>query len=112
LAWSDAADDALLAALEEFGEPVVYRPAAGGEFDLPHGGLFDEAWAEVDTGGQRAVSATAPAVLLATADLARFGITPGEDQQDRLVVSKRTWRIHDTQPDGQGGIRLILKRST
>lgn len=110
MSWLDKADGVLAAAMDAdaFGEPVGYTPSvsAPGAAALDIMGVFSAAHEIVDMTGDAPVSATAPALGIRLADLG--GIVP--EQGDRPVtVRGKSYKVYDTQPDGQAGMTLILK---
>jgi len=101
------ADLLLAAAAEHLGEDALFAPlksAPGGDAFAVRG-PFDEAAEIVELGSEAPVSSTTPTLDIRLAD---FAATP--EQGDRVTVLGRLYEIWDTRPDGQGGMKLLLKR--
>lgn len=98
-----AAMDAVL--VDNLGEPTSYTPAATGS-PVSVRGIFDAAYVRVDV-GQAGVSSAGPAVFYRLADLP---VDP--DDESQVGIAGVTYSVDDVQKDGQGGVRLILRRRT
>jgi hypothetical protein len=87
---------------ELLGETVTYTPGAGSPVDIS--GVFDKAYQFVDA-GQAGVSSSGPAVFLTLSDLTS---DPDDDTSARVTVGTTVYRVRESQPDGLGGILLLL----
>lgn len=106
MSWLDDADGVIDAAMVAFGEPVSFDPPIVVKPGTPFGGRgkYDEKHAAVDLGGNADASTTVPVLTVRIAD---FSVIPQQD--NRLTVRQQRYSIYDPQPDGQGGLRLVLK---
>ena len=107
MSWLDEADGLIAEAMDSFGEPVAFEAPVVVVPETPFGGRgkFDEHHEAVDLSGEAPVSSTALALTIRIAD---FDIVP--QVGNRLTVRGQRYEIYDPQPDGQGGIKLLLKR--
>lgn len=98
----DALVNAPLAEL--FGRGVTYTPSGGDPVEVT--GIFQAQHQTVETEGELTFSSTAPVLWIRLADWpqapARF---------DGVIVDAAAYIIEDVRPDGQGGVKLILKRA-
>lgn len=102
MAFADLVADVDRAAQAHLGGvTVTYQPAVGAPVDVQ--GMFDERHVLLDAeeGGLETVT---PAVFLRLADL------PEDPEVDNptITVGGTAYRVRERQPDGQGGIRLLL----
>lgn len=106
MGWLDDADGVIAEAMEAFGEPVSFEPPVVVDPASPSGGRgkFDAAHEAVDIGGEAAVSSSAPVLTVRIAD---FIMAPTDGT--RLTVRGERYEVLDPQPDGQGGLKLVLK---
>lgn len=106
MGWLDEADDVISSAMEAFGEPVTFDAPVVVKPGTPFGGRgkFDEQHAAVDLGGEAPVSSSAPVLTVRIADFLAVPVSGV-----RLTVRGQRFEVNDHQPDGQGGIRLVLK---
>lgn len=97
-------DSTLLAASQTaFGEPVTYTAAGGAPLALT--GVFLAAYKDVTFSEGAAVTTVRPVLDMR---LSAFGaIAPA--QGDRVTVRGAVYNVADLQPDGIGGVRLILQ---
>lgn len=86
------------------GGAVVYAPGTGAAVTVQ--GVFDAAYVRVDL-GQSGVSSVGPAVFLRLEDLPS---SPDADSACRVTVAGVTYLAHTVEPDGLGGVRLLLTR--
>ncbi len=84
------------------GESVTYSPTAGDPVEVD--GVFDAAYEKVEA-GEAGISSYGPAVFLSLADLPS---NPGTDLTATVTVDGTEYTIHETKPDGQGGVALLL----
>lgn len=90
-------------ALDVLGGAVTYTPTVGVAVEVR--GIFDAAYVAVDVSGGRAgVAEVGPSVFLSLADLPS---DPSEDAAT-LTVNSVNYSIKESQPDGLGGVRLLL----
>lgn len=87
------------------GVVVTWRSDTWGDREVK--GMFDEAYVLVDAGGQAGVEQVGPVFFCRAADLSR---EVSEDLDARLVLGDRQYRVIERQPDGMGGVRLLLHR--
>lgn len=83
-------------------EEVTYTSGAG--VVVHPRGVFDAAYVKVDA-GEVGVSSAGPAVFLRFADLSS---DPEQDTAAVVAVGAQGYRIREVQPDGQGGVLLLL----
>lgn len=89
-------------ALAVLGRTVTYTPGVGDAVEIP--GIFDAAFRVVDSGNSGVVS-SAPAVFVKVGDL------PEDYESDtaaRVTVGAVEYVVRTPQPDGVGGVVLIL----
>lgn len=89
-------------ALDVLGGPVVFTPGVGSPVTVQ--GIFDASYRKLDL-GQPGVSTAGPAVFLELADLPSNPVT---DLSATVTISGTTYTIHEVQPDGLGGVVLLL----
>ncbi len=88
------------------GGPVTYAPSVG--VAVVVSGIFTAPHTDVPIGDAGSgVSTISPTCFLTVADLPS---DPEVDTGARLTVAGVTYRWHDSQPDGMGGVLLILTR--
>lgn len=87
------------------GGAVVYAPGTGAPVTVQ--GVFDAAYLRVDL-GSAGVSSVGPAVFLRLEDLSS---NPETDSACRVTVAGVTYLAHTVEPDGLGGVRLLLTRT-
>lgn len=93
-----------------FGEPTVYYPADGGQFDLT--GVFDQAYAEVIiTDDNPPINSVIPVLGVNVADFP--GWYPQPKKNDRLYIASvdLNYIVRDVRPDGHGHIKLMLAKT-
>lgn len=95
------ADSAIRSTL---GGAVTYTPSVGAAVEVD--GIFDAAYVRVDL--EAGVSSSGPAVFLSLADLPSSPVT---DTAATITVDAVTYRAHTVQPDGLGGVLLLLHRT-
>lgn len=101
--WEAERERAARKAIDAFGDSAEYAPVSAPSYPLA--GVFTNAHTEVQP-GQSGYSTTRPAFDVRLADM--------EDeprQRDRLTVGGVEYEVWDHQPNGQGGIRLLLRKS-
>ena len=98
-----AGDEALR---EILGGPVTYAPGAGDPVEVV--GIFTAPHTAVDPESQGGgISTVSPTVFLKLSDLPS---NPEVDPAARVTVAGVTYSWHDSQPDGLGGILLLLHK--
>lgn len=91
---------------QTLGGSVTYTPGAGVAVVVD--GIFTAPHTQIDAGEQgNGVSTVAPTVFLTLADLPS---DPKTDTEGRVTVDGVAYSWHDVQPDGMGGVLLILHR--
>lgn len=83
-------------------QEVTYTPGAGAAVVVR--GIFDALFTRVDA-GEVGVSSAGPAVFVRTTDLPS---DPRVDLSARVTADGRQYTIREVQPDGQGGVVLLL----
>lgn len=101
--WADLIDLSNATLVAAFGEPTTYTPNGGAA--VPVQGVFDAAYVRVDV-GEAGVASPGPVVFYRTADL------PADPDTDdpRIVILGLTYRVIESEKDGQGGVLLRLHR--
>lgn len=89
--------------VDTFGEPTTYTQATGQA--SPVSGIFDAAYVRADA-GRAGVGTASPAVFYRLADVP---IDPAEDEPV-ITIRGLTYEVAEVQPDGHGGVRLLLTR--
>lgn len=97
--------------VQVFGEPITYRPAAGGSFDLT--AVFDDAYLAVVMGddGDPEVATIDPVIGVQLSAFTALGqALPVDD--DTLIVLRvaKTFMVVNVEPDGKGHAKLRLSR--
>lgn len=110
MGWLEEADGVMKACTDAdaFGEEVSYTPSKSspGTSALAIRGVFSAAHEVIDMSGDAPISAVAPALGIRLSDFG--GIVPAQGDKP-VVVRGRSYKVYDTQPDGQAGMTLILK---
>jgi hypothetical protein len=87
-----------------FGESIIYRPKDGPTASIQ--GIFTKDYLRVQEGSMdSSVSTTAPMVEISESDL-NFKPVQG----DQLQIRNENYRVVEMQPNGQGQVKLLLKR--
>lgn len=105
MAFTDLLTVADRAVREVLGSSVVYTPGVGAAVTVR--AVFDAAFVRVDL-GQPGVASVSPAVFLRLADLPS---NPETDTACRVTAEGVTYLAHTVEPDGLGGVRLLLSRT-
>lgn len=87
------------------GDEITYTPGVGAAVDVA--GCFDSLYVRVEAGGQAGISSSGPAVFLRLDDLPSDPVT---DTDATVTVDGVTYSQHEAQPDGLGGVVLLLHR--
>ncbi len=85
------------------GGPVTYTSGVGVAVNVR--GVFDALYVKVDA-GNTGVSSSGPAMFLRLADLPS---DPSDDVAARVTVAGTEYKIREAEPDGLGGVRLLLQ---
>lgn len=103
MAWPSHLALADRAVLEHLGGPVIYEPFDGDAVEVT--GVFDEAYVRADV-GHAGISGSGPAVFFRLSDL------PSDPEVDdpTIIVNGSRYRVREVEPDGQGGVHLLLHR--
>lgn len=83
-----------------FGEPVAYRPAAGGTLAIS--GIFIDPYRLVDFGDAAGIEGSAPELHVRGEDV------PAAAQGDSLTVRGAAYEVIGVEPDRKGMVRLRL----
>ncbi len=102
--WNKATAGILDAAKGTFGVAVTYTPGVGAPVQIK--GIFGNAQVEVDLGGESKSVVQQPSLGIKLADLAAL-----PTKQDRVTVNAITYKVVDSQEDGEGGTLLLLHRA-
>lgn len=105
--WQKATDQVLTIAADTFGRGrvITYVPAIGAPYGLARG-IFANAHVAVDIGSGVDNSMLAPTLGVRLSDLATK-----PRKGDRVTVDGVTYKIIDSQEDGEGGSTLILQKA-
>jgi hypothetical protein len=85
------------------GGPVTYTPGVGTAVDVR--GVFDALYEKVEA-GNTGVSSSGPAVFLRLSELPS---DPSDDVDARVTVAATEYKVREAQPDGMGGVHLLLQ---
>lgn len=88
-----------------FGEPITYRPKAGGVYQAR--GIFDNEGTVFDVDTEQYVSTTQPRLGI---NLNDFPVDP--KQGDTVELRGISFKVQDKREDGQGGATLFLHKKT
>lgn len=86
------------------GEDVIYTPGVGPA--VPVRGIYDAAYVKVGA-GHADVSSSGPAVFLRLSELPS---DPSDDAAARVMRAGVDYKVRESEPDGQGGVLLLLQR--
>ena len=90
--------------MKVFARPVTYTPPGGEPIAVR--GVFDEAHEIIKTAGDGSeYSTTAPVLGIRLLDWATAPVQGGT-----LSIDGTIYRVFDLQPDGEGGVDVILKK--
>ena len=87
------------------GDAITYSPSVGAAVAVQ--GVFDSQYVKVDL-GQPGVSSVSPAAFLRREDL------PSDVETDTaatVTFAGVVYTVHEVQPDGMGGVILLLHRA-
>lgn len=101
--FASATDLVLRQCRDTFGKAVTYSYAGGGTAQIT--GIFDANHVAPVLGGGPEGSMVAPALGIRLADLSRKPI-----KGDGVTIDSVSYRVIDSQEDGQGGSALILMK--
>jgi hypothetical protein len=86
------------------GGSVTYTSGVGSAVSVR--GVFDALYEKVDA-GNTGVSSFGPAVFLRLSDLPSH---PSDDASARVTVAGIEYKVREAQPDGVGGVHLLLQQ--
>lgn len=101
--WQSMTQAVLGASMFTFGELVTLKP--GKEFQQDVQAIFRASHAQVDL-GQGGISTVDPELDVRMSDVRG----PALRQGDEVLVRSIRYRVSDTQPDGEGGLKMKLQR--
>ena len=104
MVFTDLLVTADVAVRDTLGGTVTYTPTVGVATDVV--GIFDAVYVRVDLGNP-GVSSQGPSVWLILDDLPS---DPYTDTTATVTVDGVTYSAHEVQPDGLGGVRLLLHK--
>jgi hypothetical protein len=85
------------------GETVTYKPCRGGSVEIE--AVFDRTYVSVDPETEQVISTNEPMLGVRLSDL------PFKPQKnDRVLICGETFKVIDSQEDGQGGASLLMHR--
>ena len=102
--WQSMTRAVLGASMSTFGELVTLRPAREYQQDVQ--GIFRAQHSEISL-GDGAISSAMPELDLRAADV----VGPPMKQGEEVLVRDVRYRVDDVQPDGEGGVKLKLRRA-
>lgn len=94
-------------ATRRLGEKVEYRYVNGGVKQID--AVFDNEFEQVDPDTERVVSTNQPVIGIRLSDIAR---EPVVNDEVYIIRDNKTYKVQDTQEDGQGGVTLFLRLKT
>jgi hypothetical protein len=86
-----------------FDEPVVFIPNIGVQY--AGGGIFDEAYREVDLAGGMAVTTESPVLGIRTS---QCPVPLLQDDKVLIIGKNITYNIREVRFDGHGSAKLLL----
>lgn len=89
---------------QQLGGAITYTPGGGSAVTVQ--GIFDDVSVIVDD-SRAGLATTGPVVFLRLEDLTS---DPVEDSAATITVGSVVYEVKEPQPDGLGGIRLLLHR--
>jgi len=98
--WEDATKRALGTALNTFGKSATYTPAVGAASTIT--GVFDRGYRAIEFNGVE-TSSFAITFAIKLEDLSANPVSG-----DQVTIDGTTYKIIESQEDGQGGAILIL----
>jgi hypothetical protein len=90
-----------------FGEPVTYRPLAGGSFAIS--GIFDNAYLK-EVIFEDASSGVTEIHAVLGVQLNQFTAKPVQNDQLSVASVDTTYVVREVRPDSHGGAKLILSK--
>lgn len=104
MAWPDLASEVHAAALDEFGQAVVWRPKGGAPVNVT--GIFRAAHEQLQLAPDGTVATVQP-----TCDLRLSDLPAAPKDGDQLTGPDGVlYRISEPQPSGEGMTRFVLTR--
>jgi hypothetical protein len=99
--FTDLLENADRAVRQVLGSAITYTPGVGSPVTVQ--GVFDAAYVRADA-GQAGVSTASPAVFLRLSELP----TDPREDSPTVTVGGVDYSVHEVEPDGLGGVRLLL----
>jgi len=90
-----------------FGEPVQYRPVAGGQLAVT--GVFDDAYQKEMLFDDASIGLTTVQAVLGV-QLSQFSSVPAQNDQLTVTRTGATYVVKDVRIDSRGGAKLVLSR--
>lgn len=90
-----------------FGEPVTYKPAAGGAFVV--NGVFDDAYLKEVMFEDASTGTTEVSAVLGI-QLSQFPTVPVQNDQLSVARVATTYVVREARPDSHGGMKLLLSK--
>lgn len=90
-----------------FGEPVTYRPLAGGSFPIT--GVFDDAYLKEVMFEDASSGVTEVSAVLGV-QLSQFPAPPAQNDGLSVASVNTTFVVRDVRVDGRGGAKLLLSK--
>ncbi len=106
MSFGDLLTVADVAVRAHLGDAVTYTPTVGSPVEVT--GPFDRVYVKVDA-QQAGISSSGPAVWLSLDDLPS---DPAVDTAATVTIGGTVYRPHTYEPDGKGGILLLLHEVT
>lgn len=92
-----------------FGEPVSYRPAAGGSLQIT--GVFDDAYLKEVMFEDASSGVTTVSAVLGV-QLSQFPSTPVQNDQLYVPSANATFLVREVRADSRGGAKLMLSKAS
>ena len=90
-----------------FGEPVAYRPLAGGVVQIT--GIFDDAYLKEVMFEDASPGVTTVSAVLGV-QLSQFPVAPVQNDQLYVASMGGTFLVREVRADSRGGAKLLLSR--
>lgn len=105
MGFSDLADRALQKVCTMLGDEVTYNPSVGSPVTI--NGVFNRQFVEIDPNTGQAIATNQPNLLVRLADL-----SSAPTLADTVTVNGVSYKVIDSQEDGEGGSLLLLHRAS
>lgn len=103
--WAALSASSLLTCIKTFGVPVEY---GRGSSVIQINGIYDANYIEVDPNTGAYVMSANPILFVSAADLPEGKAVA----DDFITVKNIKFKVIEPQPDSEGGIKLILQRTS